>query len=59
VPDPAKLIEHPEDAANGNGQETIPAGSCIPYSGNFSALQVIEQTPSAVVGISFYNSATQ
>jgi hypothetical protein len=46
-------------ATAGSGGQTIPAGSCIPYRGNFSALQVIEQTLSAIVGISFYFSATQ
>ncbi len=42
-------------ATVGIGGQPIPAGSCLPYTGGrMQDLQFIQQTASAVLGISFY-----
>jgi hypothetical protein len=41
-------------ATVGSGGQPIPAGACIGYNGTFVALRFIEQSSTAVVGISFY-----
>ena len=38
----------------GTGGQGIAAGQCIPYNATFSALQFIQQTSGAVLGISYY-----
>lgn len=42
-------------ATVGTGGQGIPAGSCIPYNSTMSQWQVIQQTATAVVRLSFYN----
>jgi hypothetical protein len=39
----------------GSGGQGISAGFCIPYSGNFSAFQAIQQTGGAILGVTFYH----
>ncbi len=42
-------------ATIGTGGQGIPAGTCIPYTGGrMQDLQFIQQTASAIVGVSFY-----
>lgn len=41
-------------ATVGSGGQFIAAGSCIPFNGGFSRLLFIQQTATAVVGVSFY-----
>lgn len=41
-------------AVVGTGGQGIPAGSCIPYDGPMGQWQVIQQTATAVVRLSFY-----
>ena len=38
----------------GTGGQGIAAGQCIPYNGNFNAIQFIQQTSGALLGVSFY-----
>ena len=38
----------------GTGGQGIAAGNCIPYSGTMTALQFIQQTSGAILGVSFY-----
>lgn len=38
----------------GMGGQFIPAGSCLPYNGTFIRLKFIQQVPTAILGISFY-----
>ena len=40
-------------AADGGGM-TLPAGSCMPYNGNFTALRFIQLSGGAVLQVSFY-----
>lgn len=41
-------------ATAGTGGQQIAAGQCISYNGNLRRFQVIQQTASAVVGVTFY-----
>jgi hypothetical protein len=41
-------------ATVGSGGQPIPAGQCIGYNGTFTALQFIQQSATAVVGVSLY-----
>lgn len=41
-------------ATPGSGGQGVSAGSCVPYSGNISAVQIIQQSAGAIVGISIY-----
>lgn len=38
----------------GTGGQGLAAGQCIPYNGNFTAVQVIQQAGGAILGVSFY-----
>lgn len=38
----------------GTGGQGIPAGSCIPYNGTFTAIRFIQQSGGAILGVSFY-----
>lgn len=38
----------------GSGGQGIAANQCIPYNGTLSAIQFIQQTSGAVLGVSFY-----
>lgn len=38
----------------GTGGQQIASGNCIPYNGNFNAFQVIQQTATAIVAVTFY-----
>lgn len=41
-------------AVVGTGGQQIQANNCIPYNGNFNAFQVIQQTATAIVSVTFY-----
>jgi hypothetical protein len=41
-------------ATAGTGGQGVAAGSCMPYNGNMGALQIIQQTAGAIVGVSIY-----
>lgn len=41
-------------ATPGSGGQFIPSGQCIGYNGTFLNLQFVQQTSTAVLGISFY-----
>lgn len=41
-------------ATAGSGGQGISAGQCIPYNGTFTAIQFIQQTSGAVLGVAFY-----
>lgn len=41
-------------ATPGSGGQGIAAGQCVSYNGNFSAIQLIQQTAGAIVGVSIY-----
>jgi hypothetical protein len=41
-------------ATVGSGGQQIASGQCIPYNATFSNWQVIQQTSSAIVGLTFY-----
>jgi len=41
-------------ATPGTGGQGISAGQCISYSGNFGAIQFIQQAAGAIVGVSIY-----
>jgi hypothetical protein len=41
-------------ATPGTGGQGIAAGQCISYSGNFGAIQFIQQAAGAIVGVSIY-----
>ncbi len=41
-------------SAQGTGGQGISAGSCIPYNATFTALQFIQQSSGAILGITFY-----
>jgi hypothetical protein len=38
----------------GTGGQGIAASQCIPYNGTFAAIQFIQQTSGALLGVSFY-----
>ena len=40
--------------APGTGGQGIAANQCIPYNGTFTAIQFIQQTSGAILGVSFY-----
>lgn len=38
----------------GSGGQGLAASQCIPYNGTFTAIQFIQQTSGAILGVSFY-----
>lgn len=43
-------------ASVGTGGQQIQSNNCIPYNGNFTAFQAIQQNSSAILGITFYRA---
>ena len=41
-------------ATPGTGGQGIAANQCIPYNGTFTAIQFIQQSPGAIIGVALY-----